>query len=155
MQPSPAVLEVLEELQHGRVDVVTPLLLGPVAAAGEDQGLAELGNELREVGDELVHAAEGEHEVTVAGDVEGGDGDHGARIGSEELPVAIDVAIPVETAAKAGASKFPGVEVDVDLGEPGRQHLRLSHRAEKAASLRHHADAGGVGGAFTWPIARG
>src|SRR6266849_2056628 len=118
MQPSPAVLEVLEELQHGRVHVVDPLLLGPVAAAGEDQSLAELGNELREVGDELVHAAEGEHEITVAGDVEGGDGDHGTRIGSEELPVAIDIPIPVEPTAKAGASKFSGVEVDIRLGEP-------------------------------------
>src|SRR5260370_19064741 len=151
MQPSPAVLEVLEELQHGRVDVVTPLLLGPVAAAGEDQGLAELGNELREVGDELVHAAEGEHEVTVAGDVEGGDGDRGARVGCEELPVAIDVAIPVESAAKAGAGEFPGVEVDIGLGEPRRQRFRRSHRAEKAATLRHHADTGGGVWASTRP----
>src|SRR5438445_7105897 len=116
MQPSPGVLEALEELEHDRVDLVTPLLLGPVAAAGEDQGLAELGNELREVGDELVHAAEGEHEVAVAGDVERGDGDHGARIGSEELPVAIDVAIPVESAAKTGASKFSSVKIDIGLG---------------------------------------
>src|SRR6266487_157998 len=115
MQPSPGVLEAFEELQHGRVDFVTPLLLGPVAAAGKDQGLAKLGNELREVGDELVHAAEGEDEIAVARDVEGGDGDHGARIGCEELPVAIDVAIPVEPAAKAGACKFSRVEVDIGL----------------------------------------
>src|SRR5712664_207365 len=121
MQPSPGVLEALEELEHGRVDFVTPLLLGPVAAAGEDQSLAKLGNELREVGDELVHAAEGEHEIAVAGDVEGGDGDHGPRIGCEELPVAIDVAIPIESAAKTGARKFPSVEIDIGLGEPRRQ----------------------------------
>src|SRR5439155_25384938 len=105
MQPSPGVLEAFEELQHGRVDVVGPLLLLPVAAAGEDQGLAELGHELREVGDELVHAAEGEVDVTVARDVEGGDGDHGARIGGEELAGAMDVAIPVEPATKAVARK--------------------------------------------------
>src|SRR5436309_9254614 len=121
MQPSLGVLEAFEELQYGRVDVVGPLLLRPVAAAGEDQGLAELGNKLREVGDELVHAAEGEHEIAVARDVERGDGDHGARIGGEELPVAIDVAIPVEPATKAGARKFSRVEVDIGLGEPRRQ----------------------------------
>src|SRR5437016_14663921 len=118
MQPSPGVLAALEELQYGRVDVVGPLLLRPVAAAGKNQRPSELGNELREVGDELVHAAEGEHEIAVARDVKRGDGDHGARIGCEELPVAIDVAIPVQTAAKAGPSKFPRVEIDIGLGEP-------------------------------------
>src|SRR6266567_1378233 len=123
-QPSPGALEALEELQHRHVDLVGPLLLGPVAAAGKDQGLAELGHESRQVGDDLVHAAEGEHEITVAGDVEGGDGDGGARIGGEELPVAIDVAIPVEPAAKARASEFLRVEVEVGLGEPARQRAR-------------------------------
>src|SRR5712692_2115925 len=89
----PRTLEAFEELQHRRVDLVGALLLGPVSATAEDQGLAELGNELREIGDELIHAAEGQHEVAVAGDVEGGDGHDRVRIWSEELPVAIDIAI--------------------------------------------------------------
>src|SRR5712692_4777987 len=115
----PRTLEALEKLQHRRVDFVGAFLLRPVSAPGEDQGLAELGHELRQIGDELIHAAEGQHEVTVAGDVERGDAHHRARVGSEELPVAIDVAIPVEAAAKARAREFLHVVVDIGLGEPG------------------------------------
>src|SRR2546426_12583395 len=40
-------LEASEELQHGRVDLGGTLLLGPVTAALEDQGLPEIRDQRR------------------------------------------------------------------------------------------------------------
>jgi hypothetical protein len=99
-----------------------------------------LRDELRQVGNELVHPAEGDHEVPVAGDVERGDGHARPGKGSEEFPVAVDIAIPVEAPAKAGAREFPHVELDVGLREPCWQGTRLHEAAEEAAAPWHHAD---------------
>ena len=82
---------------------------------------AKLGNEFRQIGNQLVHAGEPHHGIAVAGDVERGHGHPRSGKGGEELPVAIDVAVIVEAAAKPGAGEFSGVEIDVGLGEPGRQ----------------------------------
>ena len=38
-----------------------------------------------------------------------------------EIGVAIDVAGPVETAAKPGARELPDLEIQVGLAEPGRE----------------------------------
>jgi len=41
--------------------------------------------------------------------------------GCQELPVAIDVAVPVETAAKPSARELSNIEIHVGLAEPGRE----------------------------------
>jgi hypothetical protein len=79
-----------------------------------------LRDERREIGDELVHSREPDDEVAVAGDVEGWDGNDGAGERRQELPAAIDVAVPVEPAAEAGACELTDVEVDVGGGQPRR-----------------------------------
>src|SRR5262249_56934368 len=58
-----------------------------------------------------------------------------------QLPVAVDVAIPVEAAAKAGARELAGVEVDIGLGDPRRQRRRRLASREEPAVARNHADA--------------
>src|SRR5882724_3429312 len=50
--------EFAEEVDYRRVDLGGPLLLGPVAAAGQHDGPAKLRHEVREVGDQPVHAGE-------------------------------------------------------------------------------------------------
>ena len=77
-------------------------------------------DERREIRDELIHSREPDNEVAVAGDVEGGDGDNGASERRQQLPVTIDVAVPIEPAAKAGATELTGVEFDVGDGQPRR-----------------------------------
>src|ERR1700730_7115093 len=110
--------ETAEEIEDGGVGFLRALLLGPVTAAGEDEGLAKLRHKVRKIGDELVHAAEGDNQVPVADDVECRDADLHSGERSQEFPAAVDVAIPVETSAEACAPKFVTVEVDVRLGEP-------------------------------------
>ena len=72
---------------------------------------AELWDELRQIRDELIHAAEANDQIAVAGDVERGDGDAGPGERCQQLPVAIDVAVPVEPAAEPGARELARVEV--------------------------------------------
>src|ERR1700732_4544044 len=104
-------LETAEEIEDGGVNFLGALLLGPVTTAGEDEGLAKLRHQARQIGDELVHAAEGENKVPVAGDVERGDTDLRSGERGQEFPATVDVAIPVETPAEACAPKFVYVEV--------------------------------------------
>src|SRR5712691_737686 len=133
-------LQAPEEVDHRGIDFLGPLLLRPVTAAGEHDRLPEVWDELLQIGNELVHTAEGHHQVPVAGDVERRDSHARPGKGSEEFPVAVDIAIPVEAAAKAGAREFPGEELEVGLGEPCWQGTRLHQAAEEAAAPWHHAD---------------
>ena len=89
-KPSP--LEIAEEADHRVVDLPRPLLLGPVTATRQHDGSAELGHEMGEIGDQLVHAGKGHHRVAVAGDVKGRHDDLRPGEGRQELPVAVDVA---------------------------------------------------------------
>jgi len=123
-------LQAPEELDHRGIDLGGSLLLRPVAAAGKHDGLPQLGHESFQVGDELIHAAEGDHEVTIARDVERGNGHVRPGESCQQLPVAIDVTVPVQPAAKAGTSKFPGVELDVGLRELRREGGRFDGAAE-------------------------
>ena len=72
------------------------------------------------------------HQVAVAGDVEGGHGNLRAGEGCEQLPVAVGVAIPVETAAEAGSGELGGVEIEIGRRQPRRQGRRLAPLAKKA-----------------------
>src|SRR6202035_4666975 len=95
-------LQLAEEADHGGVDLGGALLLGPMPAAGQHDGAAQLRHITREVGDRLVHVPKRHHQVAVAGHVERGNIHFGAGKRSQELPVAVDVAVPVEAAAKSG-----------------------------------------------------
>src|SRR5215467_5059780 len=106
---------------------------------------AKLGNKRRQVGDELVHPREGNHDITVSGDVERGNAHLCSGEGSQEFPVAIDIPVPIETAGKPGASEFRDVKIHVALAEPGRQRSRAGPVREPAAIPRYHeAKPGGV-----------
>jgi hypothetical protein len=56
------------------------------------------------------------------------------------LVVPIDVAVPVQTAAKSNALGRIDVEIDVDLTEPRLQRSWTRDASEKAASSRHQSD---------------
>jgi len=138
-------LQAPEELDHRGIDLGGSLLLRPVAAAGKHDGLPQLGHESFQVGDELIHPAEGDHEVTIAGDVERGNGHVRPGESCQQLPVAIDVTVPVQPAAKAGTSKFPGVELDVGLRELRREGGRFDGAAEESTLSWHHTHGVRIG----------
>ena len=61
------------------------------------------------------------------------------REGRGELPVAVDVAIPGEGAAKARSGELAPVEVDVGLCQPRRQPLGIDGPGEGAAGPWNHS----------------
>src|SRR4029453_18467290 len=138
---SGATLEFLQEAQDGVAHFGGALLLRPVTAARQDRRASELGHETRQVGDELIHPRKGDDEVAIARDVEGRY--HHARAGvrSKQLPVAIDISIPVEAAAEARVGKLAREHVDVGARDPPGKHLGRHGAVEYAALLRHHRPA--------------
>lgn len=79
--------------------------------------------------------------VPVSRHVEGRDRHPGARPRCEQLPVPINIAIPVETAAEPGLLELAGIEIDIRLAEPGWQRCRAFACREKAAIPCNHPDA--------------
>src|SRR6185503_8779609 len=63
-------LDAPEEVDHRSIDFLRPLLLSPVTTARKHERPLEVGDELRQIGNKLVHTAEGHHQVPVSGDVE-------------------------------------------------------------------------------------
>src|SRR5512141_457057 len=108
-----SVWQAADEIEDRGVDFVRALLLGPVAAAGQHLDVTQCRHDLFEIGEILGHSGEGDHQVMVARDIEGRDGHLCAGEGRHELPVTIDVAIVIEGTAKAAASEFGGIEIDV------------------------------------------
>src|SRR4030095_7066865 len=104
-------LETSQEVDHSGVDLVGYVLLSPVATTRQHARPPQLGNELRQGRDELVHAAKGHHEVAIAGDVKRGDCHMRRGKWGQEFPVAIDVAVPVQSATKPGAREFTRIAV--------------------------------------------
>src|SRR5215472_18615830 len=98
--------EAPQEINHRRVDVGSPLLLGPVAAIRQDYYSAQLGNKLRHVGNALSHAGKAQHNITFAGYIERRDGNVRTGKRSKKLPVAVDIPVPIQTATKPGAREF-------------------------------------------------
>src|SRR6185369_3470629 len=80
--------------------------------------------------------------VAIASDVERGDGDLQALERSQKLPVSVDVAIPVQPAAKAGAREFSAVEIQVVLCQPDRQRKWGRTDVKKTSPTRHHPHPG-------------
>ena len=70
--------------------------------------------------------------------------------GGEDLPVAVDVAVPVQAAGEAGAGEVFDVEVDVGPGQPPRQRRQGCLAARSlGGGARHHAEGRRAG----WSIA--
>ena len=112
-------LQMLEECEYRRIDLSNALHLNPVPTARKD-GLAESGDKLLHLFDpsartHYLHQSG----VLVTPQEESGLGNAGSTIGSEEFPVAVDIAVPVEATAKSGAFKLGGINVEIRFGEPG------------------------------------
>src|SRR5690349_20246109 len=58
-----------DEVDHRRVDLGRPLLLGDMLAAGQHDRTAKLRHELRQVDDVPVHPGEFYEGIAIAGDV--------------------------------------------------------------------------------------
>src|ERR1700751_2607240 len=102
--------QMLEELEDCGIDLRAAVLLSPMAAIFQHHGPAQLRNEGLQIRDQLAHAAEGNNKITVAGDKERGDGHTRASERTQEFPIAIDVAIPIEATAKPRACEFTRIE---------------------------------------------
>ena len=87
---------------------------------------------------QAIHGGAGAQDdgVAVAGDEERGHRDAGAAPGRHQLPGAVEVAVPVEAAAKARARELGRVEVDVRLAEPRGQRLGVGQALEERRALR-------------------
>src|SRR6266516_6847568 len=138
---SSAAPQGLNEFDERGADFVRPLLLGPVTAAGKHLDLAQAGNESFQVCEQLVRAGEGHHKVAIARDIERRHCHLKAGHRAGDFPVAIDVAVVVERAAEAAAPKLLAVKVDVAFADPWWQDFGCAGSLQKAAALRHHADA--------------
>ena len=108
-------LELPNEVNHGPVDLPGPFLLGPVTAAWQEEGSPKLRYKLGQVGDDLVHPTKSQNEIAVPGDVQGWDLHLASSHGCQELPIAVDVAIPVQPTAKSRAQELAHIEVHVPL----------------------------------------
>ena len=94
--------------------------------------LAEVRDELLHPFDPLVHPRYLKGGILVSQQEEGGLCHSGSTVGREELPVAVDVAIPVQATVKSGALKLDCIEVDIRFGYPGWQGRRVASRIERA-----------------------
>src|SRR5215212_12171259 len=61
--------QAADEIDDRGIDLVRPLLLGPVTATSEHLYAAQSRYEAFEIGQELIHAGSGRHEVAVAREV--------------------------------------------------------------------------------------
>ena len=120
------------ECDQRGVHLVRALLLDPVAGAVDQDLLREVRHHAFQFIERALAERAGDHRVARAGDEQRGLPDDRAVPGRGQGPVAVDVAIPVEPAAKSGALIFGGEHVDVGLGQPGRQRDRIDRGPEKA-----------------------
>src|SRR5882757_5602421 len=129
----PLVRQAAEEADYRGIDLGRALLLGPVTAAGEHLYVAQCWNEVPEVGQQLVHAGESDHHVAIAGNVKRRNRHLQICERRQQLPVAVDVAIIVESAAEAAALELAGVEIDIGFAQPRGQCLWHPTASQKTA----------------------
>ena len=85
----------------------------------EHHTLLQTRNRAAQVGHELWSATrEVVDDIAVTNDVQRWHADPGARPGSGQLPVAVDVAVPVQAASEAGELELARVEIDVGVTDP-------------------------------------
>ena len=127
-------VEAGEEVEERGVDLGGPLLLHPVAGAVDEHGAAVIG-------DERVHRrrrAHHEDRVVGAADEQRRHLDLGAGEGLGEVPVAVEVAVPVEAAGEPGAGELGAVVVQLVLGQPVRQAVGLGDALDEPAAVVRH-----------------
>ena len=61
-----ARLQLVQKIDHRGVDLRRPFLLGPVTATREHDLAAQLRHVVCQIGDNLIHAVERYHQVTIA-----------------------------------------------------------------------------------------
>ena len=127
-----------QEIDHLRVDVSSPFLLGPVAATRQDYRSAQLRNKFRHVSNALSHTRKAQYDIAFAGHVERRDGNFGTGKGSKKSPVAIDITVPIKTATKPGSREFGNIETHIGFREPRRQNFGILHFSEKTALSADH-----------------
>src|ERR1044071_7830779 len=104
-----------------------------MAGALEDVAAAEAGQGVREIVELRLGGGKAQHAVAAAGDEQRRLADRLATPGTAELPVAPEVAVPVQAAAEAGAREFLRVVVEVGLAQPRRQLGRIDGVAEQGS----------------------
>src|SRR6516162_11076663 len=112
---------LFQEFQERIVHVAGALLLSPMTATFQDNCLAKQGHELFQARDEMAPIGRSVNPVSIANDIECRDLNLCAGPWCEQLPIAINVAIPIQTPSKAGALELLNVKFDVTVREPRRQ----------------------------------
>ena len=133
------IWKLREEREQGGVRRLGLLLLVPVPGALDQDLAAQIRAEGRQHGDGgALRLQLGTHHDGVAqtADEERGHRDLAIREGGEQLPVAIEVPVPVEAAAEAGALELARVDVEVGFREPVGQLLRVEHAVHELRRLR-------------------
>src|SRR5260370_16745138 len=69
-RPRSSVRQAADEIDDRGVDLAGALLLSPVAAAGEHQYVAQCGDEMFEVGEQLVRAGKQAHHVPITATID-------------------------------------------------------------------------------------
>src|SRR5262245_23369966 len=142
---APVAADVVEEADEGLVHLTGGFLLDPVAGVRDDdvapmvlqRGVARPGR--RHEQDRVQGAAHEQrrHLHRGPGQLRGG------------LPVAAEVAVPVEAAGEAGAADLLDVVVELGGRQPGRQGVGLGHPLDEPPPVvGEHA---GIGGRFGSP----
>src|SRR5260370_39436703 len=82
------------KVDYGVVDLNSPFLLDPVATSLQNDRSTQLGNEFRHIGYAFADTGKVQDDIAFAGHVQRWYGDLCPGKRSEQLPVAIDVAVP-------------------------------------------------------------
>src|SRR5437879_13912190 len=96
-------LHAAEEIEQGVIHVSRAFLLGPMAAVGYIDDGVQVGHD-RPGG--IVESVEGADDVTFAADVERWRGYLRVLPGGGQLPVAIEIAVPVDAAGEAAGGEL-------------------------------------------------
>src|SRR5262249_15464398 len=110
--------EAAQKLDYRSADLGRALVLGPVPAAGEHPNVPQNRHDLFHIADLPSCPGRGHDYVVIACDVARRHRDLHPVECRHQLPIASDVAIVVERAAKAAARKFSGVDTEVGFAEP-------------------------------------
>ncbi|MGY3550692.1 hypothetical protein ACVWZ4_006053 [Bradyrhizobium sp. USDA 4472] len=124
-----------QEPQKRGIDLVGPFLLHPMTSAVDDQLSREIGQHALQIVDPLGADQAGDDGVLRAGDEQGGLVDLRVLPGRGQLPIAVDVAIPIQPATKPGRAEALGEMSKIGLAQPRRQRLVGCCMAEKALAL--------------------
>lgn len=110
-----------KKFDHRSIDLRGALLLGPVTASWQDNCLAQLRHQSGHFTNRLTHAGKIQNNIALPSYIERWYAYFCAAKWSEEFPIAIDVSVPVEPAAKSGAVELARVKINIGLGQPCRQ----------------------------------